>query len=246
MRKLLLGLLLLFLATDLFAQSSVRRRPVFPVAGGPALLGATNSGLSVTDGTQISGSWTSTTTSNPSCIFVMLPFHSGSGTAAVSNAAWGAVTLSRVPGTNGTGPGDYAAEIWVGDLGATHTSAANTLTVNFSASVWAIAIIQQVDNCNRTTPTHDGIATNATTESGTASVTVANVVSTDIVFATFMKADGTNAYTITAGTELAQLQHPGLTSRRAIAFYRTGVTGSVNMQATFTSTFWGGAAAASQ
>lgn len=34
MRKILLGILLLFLATDLFAQSSVRRRPVFPVSGG--------------------------------------------------------------------------------------------------------------------------------------------------------------------------------------------------------------------
>lgn len=206
------------------------------------LVGSVDTSISVSDDTTLTGSWTSTTGTN-SCLVVQVPQYNGSGTSAGTTGSWGGFTLTRASGTPG---GDYVGEIWVAALGASHTGATNTLTINFSGNVYALAIIQQFDGCNQATPTHDGTSTSSSTESGTATLTLANLVTTDYMLGVVMKGDGSNVYTLGTETQLAQLVHPGLTSRRALGMYRTGQTGSVAIDATFTSTFWGMGATALQ
>ncbi len=157
---------------------------------------------------------------------------------------WGGTTLTRISGTSGTTPGDHAAEIWIAPLGASHTAATNTLSVAFTGSVYGCAIISQFDNVDQTTPAHDGTATNDTQESGSASLTVSNVASTDLLIGAFIKHDGSAAYTV-GGSQIpiTEFQVPNLTTRRALAVYKTTTNGGT-VSTTFGSTYHGGAAAA--
>ena len=210
-----------------------------------ATLGAVNNSGTVAGGTQIIQSYTSTTTSNPSCLVVMLPTYSGapSASAGATVSTWSGHTFTRVtPASASTA--DYTAEIFVAPLGSTHTAATANLQVDWVDTVYSMAIIQQIDNCHQTMANHhDGAKDEHGAGSGTASVTVANLVTTDWLIGTFIKGDGSVAYTNASSyTSITELVHPGLTTRRLLSAYITGLTGSNAISATFDSTAWAGAA----
>lgn len=216
-----------------------------PALAAVALVGSADTGGTVQADTTITRSWTSTTGTN-SAVVVFLPFYNGAGSRVVSSISWGSYTFSRISGAPGSPTSDdLTGEIWAAPLGASHTGATNTMTITFSGDVYCTAIIQQFDGVDQTTPSHDG-GREATTNSGTASVTVANTASTDYLLGAFTKADGSNAFSIGSFTQLYQATMAGLATNRVVAMYRTGVTGSQAVSATFTSTYHGGAAAALQ
>lgn len=221
------------------AGATVALRPASPIIP----VGTTDTDGCVVDDTTITRSYTSTSGTN-SALVVFLPYYNSSGTRKVSSVSWGATTLTRISGTSGTNPGDHAAEIWIAPLGSSHTSATNTLSITYTGSVIGCAIISQFNHVDQSTPAHDGIATNDTQESGTASLTVSNVASTDLLISVFIKHDGSAAYTL-GGDQytITEFQVPNLTTRRALTVYKSTTNGGT-VSATFGSTYHGGAAAA--
>lgn len=211
-----------------------------------SVVGTVDTGGTVLDDVAISRSWTSITGTN-SAIIVFLPYYNSGSNVVVSSASWGATSLSRLSGNPGSPTGDdHIGEIWGAALGASHTAATNTLSVNFSGNTYCDAIIQQFDGVNQSSMTHDG-GREATVESGTASITIANCVSTDFLIGTFIKTSGATAFTLGgSATQIHQATLSVLTSRRVVAMYRTGVTGSQAVSATFATTYHGGAAVALQ
>lgn len=242
MKRFTLGLFILFLSTDLFAQSSVRRRPVFPVSGGAlARIGTIDAGGAIAgSGSTITRSYTTVNATN-SCLVVFVPYYNTNGTTTISSATFAGNAMTQA--ANSTA-GDYAGSVWVRALGASYVAETADVVITFSAAdtSYSDAIITQWENCHQTTPTHDGIGTTATQETGTATLTVANVVSTDVVLATYIKADGATVYTH-SNTAIHEAVVSGLTTRREIAFHHSGSSGGT-ISATFTSTPWGGAAVA--
>lgn len=210
----------------------------------PIPVGSADTGGTVTEDTTITRSFTTINGTN-SALVVFIPYYNGSGTRVVSSVAWGATSLSRISGNPGTPTSDdHAAEIWAAALGASHTGATNNVVVTFSGLVVSDIIIQQFDAVDQASLSHDG-GREPTTDSGTASISIANCVSSDYLLGTFTKSDATNAYTPGGSpTVLHEALLAGLSTKRVIAFYRTGVSGTQTVSATFLSTNHGGAGAA--
>lgn len=160
---------LLFLSFALFAFNPLETQAAITQVGT-----TDTSGCVAVDDYTISRSYTTVSASN-SALVVSLPFESGPGTVRVSSVSWGSIPLTRVPGTDGTTPGTFAAEIWVALFGANHTGTTNTLFVTFTDPAAGCAVISQYSGVHQVTPAHDGTATSDTLESGTASLTVSNV-----------------------------------------------------------------------
>lgn len=192
-RKLILGILLLLLATDLFAQSSVRRRPVFP-AGGITLVASDSAGIT-TGGTTITRSYT-TTTGNT--LIFLVPYTDATDT--VSSITWNSLTASAITGANAlTSSRGCAAYILTGV-----TAATSNAVVTFSGAVYGRLFILEYSGVDQAAPTHDGTSNGSST--GTeASITVANIASTDLVIDVLDGAPTT--HTSTVGADQTQLMY---------------------------------------
>lgn len=148
MKKIALILLLIFLATNAGAQSSVIRRPIFP-AGGSTLAqvgSATNAAATIeqatlTTGTRAVGSATDT------CLIAVITWQHGAGTATISSVVWNVASpqnFTRESGTQNAG-GDYRVDMW---WLKSPTSATDDVTVTWSANVRGQVSITEWSGCN--------------------------------------------------------------------------------------------------
>lgn len=100
MKKLLFGLVLLFLATDLFAQSSVHRRPIFPAGGGVITFDAIGAGIA-TSSAAANPNWTHTVATDANYIEVCIYMRSATAPTSVTAGATTMTEFAGSPITNG-------------------------------------------------------------------------------------------------------------------------------------------------
>lgn len=190
--------------------------------GGITVIGTNAAGF-VADGTSITQSY-STTTGTLKTLFGLVEYSGTPGAVTGITHDGNAMTaITGASGNNPDGPGSCAA--FRINLGS-HTGATANVVVSASSAIYGRLQIIELDGVDQTTPTHDGTSTFEETDPS--SLTVANVVSTDLVIDQLMGIQTAFPATVGANqTQFANVSAADGIDEGFAASYQSGANGGV-------------------